>query len=171
MKTKNTTIISMLLLSALFAFGFSNSGESLEKSKIKPQTIAEPTNIGVEKGKRKYCKTPPNTTTCCGKSYCFVTAKADDGGDVMALNYFEGTISRINGYQLAIDIPYNKILPDVYANWFTNDIFEAEYFPLSDDVASLMDLENIAISEGNYNVAETNTGFRMVINYQTQTGE
>lgn len=170
MKTKITSTIALVLLCSLLAFSFSNGERKKGTTTKKPTTVAEPTNIGVEKGKRKYCG-GIEKKTCCGKSFCVVTPKVDDEGDVAALNYLEGTLSKVDDKFLAIDIPYNKILPGVYADWFKDDIYEGEYFPLSNSVASLVDLNNIALTAGNYPVVTTSGGFRIVIRYEVQTGE
>lgn len=73
--------------------------------------------------------------------------------------------------QVEIFIPYNKILPEVYQDWFLNDIFDAEYFPLSEAVTNPIILYNIAISEGQYPVSATDVGYRIVVNTETQIPE
>jgi hypothetical protein len=166
---------SVTLLLIIFIFSNANASDPIKlKSKVKPKKVLMETagNIGVEKGQRKNCPPgTPQTKICCDRKFCLVTPKSSSDEDVKALNYFEGTIEKINEQFLAINIPYNKILPGVYSDWFINVMFEGEYFPLDNSVAQYMGLQNIALSAGNYPVVRTNEGFRIVIKYQSKTGE
>jgi hypothetical protein len=64
-----------------------------------------------------------------------------------------------------------KIIPEVYRNWYVDDIFDAEYFPFTNDVSELFGLRDVAISEGRYPIERNNTGFIIHVNYERQRPE
>lgn len=132
-----------------------------------------PNTIGVEKGKRSNCNSGSDKR-CCDRKFCIVTPLSSYDGNEQnnVLNYFEGTIDVVDYQTLVITIPFNKILDDSYNDWFINDVFEAEYFPLYEEIATKMGLSNIAISEGNYDVIqEEGVGYKIYVNYQQQIVE
>ena len=122
---------------------------------------------------RSQCPTT-STKRCCGRKFCIVTpiSKIDEDYDlnanVTALDYMEGQMEVINQTQIKITIPFNKILSEVYYDWFINDTFDGEYFPLESNVADKLGLNNIAFSEGRYPVIETASGYVITINYEIQ---
>jgi hypothetical protein len=91
---------------------------------------------------------------------------------ILALNYFEGTIDKFDQNHLIITIPFNKILPESYNDWFIDNIFEAEYFPLTEAVTNPIGLSNIAIAPGNYPVTSIEgIGYQIIIVFQEQIEE
>ncbi len=133
--------------------------------------IGQLSTFGWEKGQRKGCPSGSDKR-CCGRKICIVTpiSKIADGYDMNAVvvtpDYLECVIENAGNNQLLVTIPYNKILPETYDDWFINDVFEAEYFPLSNDVSDKFGLSDIAISAGNYNVTQSNDGYEILVNYE-----
>ncbi|MEI6595868.1 MAG: hypothetical protein WCO28_09925 [Bacteroidota bacterium] len=140
--------------------------------KIEKCTTILEFDVRVDQGQRSQCG-PKDKTVCCGNKCCFIVVinKPDPIPPMMTPSIFEGTISQINEHTFAFKIPFNKILPQTYTNWFTNDIFEGEYFPLDNSIAEKFGLKNIALSLGNYPVKKTDTGYLIEVNFQQQTGE
>jgi hypothetical protein len=151
-----------------------NSTKTLPKNQNTTYTVNNsPTTIGVEKGKRKFCNQGA-LKICCGRSWCIVTplSEYDLNTSNNVENYFQGTIEKVNSTQLKVVIPFNKITASTYEDWFINNIFTAEYFPLSETISNQMGLNNIAISEGSYNVNEVDdVGYCIIVNYQDQIVE
>jgi hypothetical protein len=192
MKSK---LLLLAILISVFAFAANSSyeGGNPETAKVeKVKTITYgPTTFGVEKGTRAGCPSGSGRI-CCGSRWCLVTPLskkkkfADDGSDEMdrpalepaeadkpvtALDYCEAAIYVLDERTLEIYIPFHKILPEVYRNWYVDDIFDAEYFPFTNDVSELFGLRDIAISEGRYPVERNNTGFIIHVNYERQRPE
>lgn len=168
--------ISAFLLSSCDKQDTIESSSEISKSKQTTSTlsIAAPATIGVEKGQRKNCPPSGNTKICCGRKFCVVTplSSYDESEPVLAPNYFEGIIDAYDNETLVITIPFNKILPATYNNWFINNVYEAEYFPLDETIANNIGLSNIAISEGNYDVIiEEGIGYKIFVNFQQQIVE
>lgn len=174
---KNTLSIIVIGVS-LVLFSCKKESSSTSKSISAPQKNQNisylennsPTTIGVEKGKRKYC-TEGSLKICCGRSWCLVTPLSDydQNTTIQIADYFQGTLEKINSSQLKLIIPFNKISTATYNDWFINNTFVGEYFPISETIANQIGLSNIAISEGSYPVNEiTNVGYEIIINYQQQ---
>ncbi|MBP9186384.1 MAG: hypothetical protein KBE91_09525 [Bacteroidia bacterium] len=167
--------ICLLAISCQKDETFSNTNASTTKSN-QNTTLAEtssPTTIGVEKGKRKLCP-QGSDKICCGYKFCIVTPLSDyePGASVDIPNYFQGTIEKVDDDKLKITMPFNKISFSTYSNWFINNTYDAEYFPLSEAIASNMGLSNIAISEGIYAVDSViDVGYVIFVDYQDQIDE
>lgn len=136
----------------------------------------QPETFGFEKGQRKNC-VPGSKKICCDSKVCMVTPLSkrfdEEGGmdQVIKPDYFEASIEVINNYQLKLFIPFCKIIPSTYTNWFYNDILTTEYFPLDEEVSNKLGLTNVALSAGQNQVITSNNGFFVILKYQTQTGE
>jgi hypothetical protein len=158
-----------ILAFVLIAFTSSSNYNKLPAPK-------SPETVGIEKGQRKNC-TPGGKKICCDRKICLVTPLSkkfdEEGGMDMVIkpDYFEASIEVLNSQQLRLFIPFCKILPTTYQNWFINDILTTEYFPLDEILSSKLGLNNIAISAGQNLVIRENSGFSIIIQYQTQTGE
>lgn len=161
---------TITLVLVLIAFTSSSNYTKLSAPKKTPETV------GIEKGQRKNCTTGAKKI-CCDSKICVVTPLSkkfdEEGGmdQVIKPDYFEATIEVLNATQLKLFIPFCKILPSTYQNWFINDTLTTEYFPLDETVSNKIGLSNIGISAGQNMVVRENSGFSIIIKYQTQTGE
>ena len=140
--------------------------------KIEKCTTILELDIRIEKGQRSQCGSK-DKEICCGNKFCaiIIINKPDPVPPMTVSNVFEGTISQIDDHTFAFKIPFNKILPQTFKNWFINNIFEGEYFPLDNSISETFGLKSIALSAGSYPVKKTDKGYVIEINFQQQTGE
>lgn len=126
-------------------------------------------HIGIEKGKRKYCKTPPNTTTCCGKGWCVVVSIEDTydaNTSVNAYNYCEGKLTVLNNTNVELFIPYNKITQQTYIEQFGDGFATfAEEDTIPDYIAAILNKQHIIISTGQYPISDVGNGYKYTMQY------
>lgn len=171
---KKIVILSLSLIGlTMMSFKGNGNFSDPESNELKAKKEIVVNTFGFDKGQRKNCAPPGETTPakCCDRKFCLVSNVETNNNDIMVADYFEGTIEVINDNTLAINIPQNKIHSSAFTYWLIDNTFIGEYFPIDNTVSNKFGKSNIAFSAGNYPVVSTPSGYKIVINYQAITGE
>jgi hypothetical protein len=129
--------------------------------------------IWIDKGQRKQCSPDQSNRECCGRKICATrnVTGYDENEPVLMEDCCQAGLSLGGTNKLKILIPFNKILQSTYDNWFINNIFEAEYFPIPEETSEKLGLSKIAIKEGIYNVNTSDIGYEIIVDFEPQKEE